>query len=144
MSLAEAVRAARGTRDWQRLVQALPFANFLQLRIDVRGELLTCVLPAQERLVGNRTLPALHGGATAGFMDCAAILFLLWRTDAVTLPKAIDFNIDFLRSAKVQETFAEMHLVKLGARVANVRVLAWQTEPEKPIAIGHGNFLLAP
>ena len=142
MSLSDVIRAARDTNDWERLVGTVPFAAYLRLRMDVKGDLLTCVLPAQDRLIGNPRLAAMHGGATAGFMECAAILFLLWHRDSATLPEAIDFNIDFLRSGKMLDTFANMHIVKIGARVANIRVAAWQSDPDKPIAIGNGNFLL--
>ena len=33
-------------------------------------------------------------------------------------------------------------IVKLGRRIANVRVLAWQDDPAKSVAAGIGNFLL--
>ena len=144
MTLLESVRAAREANDWDRLVRVVPFAAFLQLRMDVKGDEFTCVLPAQERLVGNPWLPALHGGVTAGFMECAAILFLLWHRDSSAPPKTVDFGIDYLRTGKVQDTFANVHMVKFGARVANVRVTAWQSSPDHPIAVAHGNYLLAP
>jgi acyl-coenzyme A thioesterase PaaI-like protein len=35
-------------------------------------------------------------------------------------------------------------MVKQGKRVAHLRVEAWQSSPDKPIAIGHGNFMLKP
>lgn len=144
MSLSDEIRVARETQDWERLAGAVPFAAYLGLRMDVKGDLLTCVLPAQDRLIGNPLAAAMHGGATAGFMECAAILFLLWHRDSATLPESIDFNIDFLRRGKMLDTFANMHVVKIGARVANIRVAAWQSDPDKPIAIGNGNFLLTP
>ena len=81
MKLSDAVRAARENDDWDRLIQAIPFAVFLRVRMEVKGERLTCVLPGDDRLVGNPWLPALHGGATAGFMECAAILFPANRTN---------------------------------------------------------------
>jgi uncharacterized protein (TIGR00369 family) len=144
MSLAEALRAAKRSADPQLMLRALPFAQFLDLRIEARGERLTCIMPGQDRLVGNRHLGALHGGATAGFIECAAILFLLWRTDREVLPGTIDFSVDFVRSAKVLETHAEPRLIKLGARIANVHVTAWQTQRERLVATGRGHFLLDP
>jgi len=36
------------------------------------------------------------------------------------------------------------NMVKLGARVASIGVTAYQADPDKPIAVGHGNFLLMP
>lgn len=142
MRLSDAVRDAREHDDWDRLIRAIPFAVFLRVRMEVQGDRLTCILPGQERLVGNQRLPALHGGATAGFMECAAILFLLWHRDSEAIPKTVDFTIDYLRSGKLRDTRATMQMVKLGSRVANIRVTAYQDDPEKPIAVGYGNFLL--
>lgn len=144
MKFADIVRAAREANDWQRLIDATPFAIFLGLRMEVREEGTICVLPAQGRLVGNPVLQALHGGAVAGFMECAAILYLLWHRDSADLPKTVDFNVDYLRSGKLLDTRATVHVVKSGARVAHIRVEAWQSDPSRPIATGHGNFLLLP
>jgi len=33
-------------------------------------------------------------------------------------------------------------MVKQGRRVANLRIEAWQSSPDKPIALGHCNFML--
>lgn len=144
MTIADTIRAAREAKDWQRLVAATPFAVFLGLRVEAQDECITCVLPAQERLVGNPLLAALHGGAVAGFMECAAIFHLLWHRDSEDLPKLVDFSVDYLRTGKLLDTLAAVRVVRCGARVAHIRVDAWQTDPARPIATGHGNFLLQP
>lgn len=144
MSMIETVRAARAQRDWSRLVEAVPFARFLDLRLDIKGDEFTCILPYKDKLIGNPVLPALHGGATGGFMECAAIFYLLWHRESTTVPKTIDLNFEYLRSGRPQHTYADVYMVKLGSRVANVRVEAWQSSPDKQIAVAHGNFLLRP
>lgn len=144
MSLASTIAAARTEQDWNKLVAVIPFARFLNLRLDIKGDQFTCILPYAPKLIGNPILPALHGGATGGFLECAAIFYLLWNMDSVTVPKIINFNLDYLRSGKPQDTYANVYMVKLGQRIANIRVEAWQTSPDKQIAIAHGNFLLRP
>ncbi len=47
-------------------------------------------------------------------------------------------------NAKVALTMEFDVMVKQGKRVAHLRVEAWQSSPDKPIAIGHGNFMLKP
>jgi len=64
------------------------------------------------------------------------------KTDTKTLPKTIDFNIDYLRTGQPRDTYANVVMVKLGRRVANLRIEAWQSSPDKPIALGHCNFML--
>ncbi len=142
MSLPETLADIRNRSDWPALPQLVPFARMLGLKLDVRGESLTCVLPFQQCLIGNPVLPALHGGAIGGFLECAGILHLLWSTDTLAIPKTIDFNIDYLLSGRPQDTYANAYMVKLGKRVSNLRVEAWQTTPDKPVAVAVMNVLM--
>lgn len=142
MSLSETLSDIRQHADWIRLPQAVPFARMLDLRVDVRGESFTCVLPYEKRLIGNPMVPALHGGAIGGFMECTGILHLLWSTDAPAIPKTINFGIDYLLSCRPQDTYAKVYVVKLGKRVSNLRVEAWQTTPDKPVAVASMNMLM--
>ena len=142
MSLADTLADIRRRNDWALLPQAVPFAHMLGLRVDVRGESLTCVLPYEPSLIGNTGLPALHGGAVGGFMECAGILHMLWSTDAQSIPKTINFGIDYLLSCRAQDTFANVYVVKLGKRVSNLRIEAWQTTPDKPVVVATMNLLM--
>ena len=144
MTLDEVLREARASGDWSALVAWLPYANFLNLRIAAQGERFACTLPFAERLIGNPRLPALHGGAIGGFLECTGILSLLWHMDSTALPKIINFSFDFLRTGRPEDVQADVHMVKQGQRIAHLRIVAWQASPDKPIALGHGNFLLAP
>lgn len=142
MKFAEILTRCRASNDWAPLVECIPFARFLNLRIDVKGDAFTCILPFDQKLIGNPVLPALHGGATGGFLECAGLFYLLFQMETKTLPKTIDFNIDYLRTGLPQDTYANVVMVKQGRRVANLRIEAWQSSPDKPIALGHCNFML--
>ena len=54
------------------------------------------------------------------------------------------FTFEFLRSGRPVDTYASVFMVKQGQRVAHLRIEAWQSSPDKPIAIGHGNFMVKP
>lgn len=142
MHFHDILHRCRAANDWSALVQAIPFARFLNLRIDVKGDAFTCILPFEQKLIGNPVLPALHGGATGGFLECAGLFYLLLQMEPRSLPKTIDFNIDYLRSGQPRDTYANVVMVKQGRRVANLRIEAWQASPDKPIALGHCNFML--
>ncbi|GMV56349.1 MAG: hypothetical protein AMXMBFR6_21540 [Betaproteobacteria bacterium] len=142
MSLIAAITEARQRRDGDLLTNAIPYARLLGLKLETKGNELTCAMPFSQVLVGNPVLPALHGGSVGGMMECAAILHLLWNMDSVSVPKTVDFSVDYLRSARAEDTYARAIMVRMGARVANLRVEAWQSDVHKPIAIGIGNFLL--
>ena len=61
------------------LVARVPYIAFLGIRFDRCGDELTASMPFQPRLIGNPVLPALHGGATAAFLEVAAIISLGWQ-----------------------------------------------------------------
>jgi uncharacterized protein (TIGR00369 family) len=124
---------------------AIPYARFLGVRPELHGDELTLVLPFADRLIGNPLLPALHGGVVGAFMELTAVAQL-----AVTareaglghLPKTIDISIDYLRSGRPVDTFARARVVKVGRRIANCFVEAWQQERAQPIASLRGHFLM--
>ena len=124
------------------LLDRLPYARFLGLMTATEGQTLTVTMPFDQKLIGNPVLPALHGGATGGFLECAGMFYLLLQTETQSLPKTFDFNIDYLRTGLAQDTYANVVMVKQGRRVANLRIEAWQSSPDKPIALGHCNFML--
>lgn len=125
------------------LLGAIPYARWLGLRPELRGDELTVVLPFQQKLIGNPMLPALHGGVIGALMELTAVAQIYVSQGAQKLPKTIDISIDYLRSGRPVDTFARAHVTKLGRRIANVRVEAWQFERADPIAAMHGHFLVS-
>jgi uncharacterized protein (TIGR00369 family) len=133
---------ARASGDWQRLVEAVPYARHLGVEADlVEGELLLR-LPFKEPLVGNPSLQALHGGVLGGFLETAAILTLLWRLDSPVIPKTITNTVDYLRSARGLDLQASGEVTRLGRRVASVAVACWSKERQKPLASARLHFLV--
>jgi len=128
----------------QAFVDSIPYASFIGVGVRKIGGELTCVLPFKEDNVGNPMLPALHGGVVSALLETAAILQLIDEAVPEHLPKPININIDYLRSAKPIETYARAFITKQGRRVANVRAEAWQADHTRPVAALHGHFLLAP
>ncbi len=125
-----------------RLVEGIPYARLIGMIAERDDEGLLCRLPFAEKIVGNARLPAVHGGVVGAFLEMTATLALLDAGDAERVPKPINFGVDYLRSAGPHETFGRAEIVKLGRRVANVRVLAYQQDRAKPVAAGIGNFRL--
>jgi uncharacterized protein (TIGR00369 family) len=138
---------ARGTAaDYQAFLQLMPYARFLGLSIDSidgRGRVVTR-MRFDHGIVGNPNLPAVHGGVIGAFLEMAAIVQLVREGEGDHLPKPINLTVDFLRSAGPRDTLAHATITKHGRRVANVRVEAWQDDPERPVAAAHGHFLMPP
>jgi len=143
VTLLETAQRARESRNPQLLAAAVPFARVLGLQLELRDDELIGVMPADRRLLGNPVLESLHGGATAGIIECVAGLALLWRASLTVVPRPLEFTVDFLTSGKLAPVYAHARILKLGRRVANVHVEAWQSDRARPIGAGHGNFLLA-
>ncbi len=130
----------------ERLTAALsriPYASFLGVRAELKGDELTLVLPYSEHLVGNPLLPALHGGVVGALMELTAITQLAIASKSEKFPKTIDIGVDFLRSGRPLDTYARARVVKIGRRIANVQAEAWQNERSQPIAAMHGHFLVS-
>jgi uncharacterized protein (TIGR00369 family) len=121
----------------------IPYAAFLGVRAELKGDELTLVLPYSEHLVGNPMLPALHGGVVGALMELTALTQLAIASKSDAFPKTIDVGFDYLRSGRPRDTFSRARVVKIGRRIANVQAEAWQNERASPIAAMHGHFLLA-
>lgn len=143
---AEALRAllteARSSRDFGRFVEAIPFAKFLGLSVAMRGDELVTTLRFDPKLIGNATIPALHGGTMGGLLESAAIFTLLSAPESLVLPKIINITVDYLRSARALETYAAGVITKQGRRVSTVQVYAWQEDRDKPVAAAYAHFLV--
>lgn len=143
------------------LVGGVPYISFLGIHFDRRGDELTAILPYRDHLIGNPGLPALHGGATAAFLEVTAIIVLSWSllwddmekaaigapvidlANLPRLPKTIDFTIDYLRTGLPRDAYARARVNRSGRRYASVQVEAWQDNHARPFAQGSGHFLLA-
>jgi acyl-coenzyme A thioesterase PaaI-like protein len=126
-------------RTWLKKV---PYASYLGIDAQVNGEEILFVLPADDKLIGNPTLPAIHGGVVGAFMEQAAVFHLLAKMDNPVLPKIIDFSLDYLRPSRLMDTYASCTVTRQGRFIANVSVSAWQENSELPNAIARAHFLI--
>ena len=136
------MKTARTAADLDAVVARIPYAAYLGLRIEVDEHGVLAHLPFRHELVGNAGLPALHGGVVGAFLELTALFQMLASARDARIPKPINFNVNFLRSAGALECLARARVVKHGKRIANVEVVAWQGDRDKPVASGFGNFLL--
>jgi uncharacterized protein (TIGR00369 family) len=126
-----------------QILEAIPYARFLGVVVERRDGALECILPFRQEIVGNPGLPAVHGGALGAFLELTALLHLLDESGSERVPKPITFSVDYLRSAGPAATRARAEIFKLGRRIANVRVVAWQDDRSRPVVAGNGKFLLS-
>ena len=125
-------------------LERVPYARFIGMRATLNGDEMTGVLPYAEHLIGNPSLPALHGGLIGAFMELTAIAQLAIAEPGERLPRTVDISVDYLRSGRPVDTFARALIKRVGRRIANVQVEAWQEARANPIAALRGHFLLTP
>lgn len=145
VTLVERIAAARASRDLQGLVDVVPYAKFLGLTAAMHGEELITTMRYGDHLIGNRSLPALHGGTLGALLESTAIFEILWHAEhaeTIALPKTITLTVDFLRSGTPVDTHARGVVTRQGRRVTNVRMEAWQADRGAPVATAHAIFLV--
>jgi uncharacterized protein (TIGR00369 family) len=142
VTLVEKLSAAKASGDFQALFDLVPYSKFLGLSARLDGGELITTMKYADHLIGNPTLPALHGGTLGALLESAAIFELLWRAETVVLPKTITLTVDYLRSGGPKDTHARSTVTRHGRRVANVRVEAWQDDRNAPVATAHAIFLV--
>ena len=157
----EAVQVVKQRRDraLAALIAGVPYIGFLGISFDRRGDELTAVMRFDDKLIGNPALPALHGGATAAFLEVTAIIELGWTQlweplesgafdptvrDAPAMPKTIDFSVDYLRPGLPRDAYARARVNRSGRRYASVHVEAWQDNRARLFAQATGHFLMPP
>jgi len=158
----EPVQVVKQRRDaaLKALVEGVPYIGFLGIEFERRGDELTAIMPFQEMLIGNPALPALHGGATAAFLEVSAIIGLSWSLlwdeieggtldpdtlllgDLPRLPRTVSFTVDYLRSGLPRDAYARARVNRSGRRYASVHVEAWQDNRARPFAQATGNFVM--
>lgn len=114
-----------------------PYARLLGLRREGRA----LVMPFQYLLIGAPG--RLHGGTVAGLMEMAANIAV--RDALAGEPaqlKPINVTVDYLREGAPEDSFAEAFIQRIGRRVANVRVEAWQSDRARLIAAARTNILI--
>ena len=116
-----------------------PFARCLGIRVADDGVLH---MPFSQRIIGNPVLPAIHGGITGAFLETTAVVGVASELGIATPPKPIGLTINYLRSGRALDSFANVSIVRQGQRIVAFQAQAWQEDAAKPIATAFGHFKL--
>lgn len=142
MRLRDAVVAVRETGDFSPLQESIPYARFMGITAKLVEDDVVGRMEYSDHLVGNATVPALHGGTLGALMESTAIFKLLWHGETTAVPKTINITVEYLRTARPEPVFARAEFTRRGRRVANVRVFAYQEDRDRPVAVATAHFLL--
>lgn len=142
MTLSELIRHKPDAATLSLWLKKVPYSAYLGINAEVDGDDILFILPENRALIGNPTLPAIHGGVVGAFMELAAGFHLVARMDDPALPKIIDFSLDYLRPVRMRDTYARCTLTRQGRQIANISITAWQEQTDSPNAIARAHFLV--
>jgi len=142
VTLADVIQQEPNAETLQLWLKKVPYAAFLGIRAELHGKDILFILPEDKKLIGNPSLPAIHGGVVGAFMEQAAAFHLIAKMEKPVLPKIINFSLDYLRPARLRDTYAQCTLTRQGRYIANLTITAWQEQVDQPNAIARAHFLL--
>jgi uncharacterized protein (TIGR00369 family) len=134
MNFEATITQARTTGDWAEVVAAIPYLGFLGARWSQQPNRRIVTMRAAEHLVGNPALPALHGGTLGAVLESVAHFECLATSASMTMPRTITLTIDYIRSAKFKDIFADATVVKSGRRISTLQARCWQEDEAAPVA----------
>ncbi len=142
--MSDRMQRAAQAHDYAGLVQAIPYAAYLDMRVapNAKDGSRQYQMPFRVDLIGSERLQALHGGSVAAFLELSMQLEVLISQDQQRIPYPVDFSIDYWRSARAQDCIAGCRLIRQGRRIAQVQAECWQAERDKPVAFARAGFLL--
>ena len=98
-------------------------------------------LPFRKELVGNPSVPCLHGGILAAMIDHVGG-FAAWSMVDTNLKRVstVDLRIDYLNPAPCEEIHFDAVVAHKTNKLIRVDVVCWNNKRDKKIAIGRGLF----
>lgn len=128
----------------QALSRALPYPGFIHMDVEIENGSPLTILRKDAGNIGNPLVPMIHGGAVGALLEHAAVVQLFHELGLGLEhpPRIVNISIDYLRPCLLEDTFARGFIIRQGRRVANVRVEAWQSDPDRLVAAAHAHFLL--
>ena len=142
MSLQESVAQLRSDDRLHAVNRIVPYADFIGVKSGWENGKLITRLPFREDHIGNYTARIFHGGLIGALMEQTAFVLLLHHIKRDQLPKVVNISANYLRPVAPTEVIAGGMIIRQGMRVANVRVRAWQTTWNDPVATADLHFLL--
>ncbi|QBF26020.1 PaaI family thioesterase [Pseudomonas tructae] len=127
----------------ERFLSALRHCQVLQMRVhhaDAQG--MTLVLPYSAKIVGNPQTGAVHGGALTTLMDTTCGMATLCALPEFEVCPTLDLRIDYMHPAEAgKDIFGHAYCYRVSRDVIFTRGMAYQDDPEQPIAQVVGTFM---
>ena len=134
---------ARQLAEPQKILDIIPYSSFIGAQARVENDDVLYWLDRRASNIGNPSLPAIHGGVIGGFLELSAAIEILYTLDVGQIPKVVDFSLDYLRPGRYKTIYANSTVLRQGKKLVNVTAIAWQDDPQTPIATARCHFLIS-
>lgn len=127
-----------------QMLDAVPHARALGLRITrVEHGKLWGIAPFREELAGDGEVGIIAGGVLTTLLDSLCGFAVHTRLAQSSGTATLDLRIDYMRpAAPRRDVLAMAHCYKLTRSIAFVRALAFEEDPEDPVAHAAATFML--
>jgi uncharacterized protein (TIGR00369 family) len=112
--------------------ELVPFNKWLGMKVEHmdRGR-VTISIPWRPEIVGDPTVPALHGGVIGAVADATGGIAVWTMVDnPATRISTVDMRVDYLRPGKQETLVADAHVIRFGARLGWADVRLYHPEKE--------------
>jgi uncharacterized protein (TIGR00369 family) len=100
-------------------------------------------VPYGPHLVGDPATGVVHGGVVTGLLDHTSGMAVFGRLHSPLPIATLDLRIDYMKPATPGEAIlAEARCLKVTHEIAFVRGVAFHADPDDPIALCTGTFIL--
>lgn len=121
--ISDACERARAEWNPDLIIAEIPYAGLLGVETLNMGDELFFVLPPSKGIVGNPTLPAIHGGALGGFLELSASLHLMMTLPTQVTPRVVDISVDYVRPGRMEPLYALCNVVRQGRKLVNLSLI---------------------
>lgn len=127
----------------RRFLSALRHCQLLKMQVqEIDEQAVTLVLPYSPSIVGNPQTGAIHGGAITTLMDTALGMATLCALPEFEVCPTLDLRIDYMGPGVAhRDVFGQAHCYRVSREVIFIRGVAYQDDPQQPIAQAVGTYM---
>lgn len=122
--------------------EEIPFNKHLGIKIvEISEGYCKLTLPYQNKFIGDKRRPALHGGVINTIIDVCSGTAAWTYFEPEDAVATLDILVDYLRPAPDEDLFVESHVERVGNRVAMVTSKVFSSSnKEKILAVGRAVY----
>lgn len=127
-------------------LDAFPHARALGLRLEPQADgALHVRVPYDERLIGDPATGVIHGGVVTTLLDTGCGLAAMLKMGGKAGVATLDLRIDYMRPSKPGKAIlGACECYRLTRSVAFCRGVAYDSDPDDPVAAATGAFMITP